>query len=42
MTDFFYEWYNALPSTLQVYWVIALIASLIFLIQMVMTFIGIP
>lgn len=41
MTDFFYEWYNALPSTLQVYWVIALITSLIFLIQMVMTFIGI-
>ena len=41
MTDAFYEWYNALPSTLQVYWVIALITSLIFLIQMVLTFIGI-
>ena len=41
MTDVFYEWYNALPSTLQVYWVIALITSLIFLIQMVLTFIGI-
>ena len=41
MTDAFYEWYNALPSTLQVYWVIALITSLVFLIQMVLTFIGI-
>ena len=41
MTNAFYEWYNALPSTLQVYWVIALITSLIFLIQMVLTFIGI-
>ena len=41
MTNTFYEWYNALPSTLQVYWVIALVTSLIFLIQMVLTFIGI-
>lgn len=41
MTDAFYEWYNAMPSTLQVYWVIALITSLVFLIQMVLTFIGI-
>lgn len=41
MTDVFYEWYNGLPSTLQVYWVIALITSLVFLIQMVLTFIGI-
>ena len=41
MTNAFYEWYNALPSTLQVYWVIALVTSLIFLIQMVLTFIGI-
>lgn len=41
MTNTFYEWYNALPSTLQVYWVIALVTSLVFLIQMVLTFIGI-
>ena len=41
MTNAFYEWYNALPSTLQVYWVIALVTSLVFLIQMVLTFIGI-
>ena len=41
MIDTFYEWYNALPSTLQVYWVIALITSLVFLVQMVLTFIGI-
>ena len=41
MTDAFYEWYNVLPPTLQVYWVIALITSLVFIIQMVLTFIGI-
>ena len=41
MTNAFYEWYNALPSTLQVYWVIALVTSLVFLVQMVLTFIGI-
>ena len=41
MIDSFYEWYNALPSTLQVYWVITLITSTVFLIQMVLTFIGI-
>lgn len=41
MTDVFYEWYNGLPSTLQVYWVIALITSLVFVVQMVLTFIGI-
>lgn len=41
MTNAFYEWYNALPAPLQVYWVIALITSLVFLIQMVLTFIGI-
>ena len=41
MTNAFYEWYNALPSPLQVYWVIALVTSLVFLIQMVLTFIGI-
>lgn len=40
MTSFF-EWYNALPSTLQVYWTIALVTSLVFVIQMVLTFIGI-
>ena len=41
MTNAFYEWYNAMPSPLQVYWVIALVTSLVFLIQMVLTFIGI-
>ena len=41
MTNAFYEWYNALPSPLQVYWVIALVTSLVFLVQMVLTFIGI-
>ena len=41
MTNAFYEWYNALPSPLQVYWVIALITSLVFVVQMVLTFIGI-
>ena len=41
MIETFYEWYNALPSALQVYWVVALITSMVFLIQMVLTFIGI-
>lgn len=41
MIDLFYEWFFTLPYTLRVYWVIALITSLFFLIQMVMTFIGI-
>ena len=41
MTNAFYEWYNALPSSLQVYWVIAVVTSLVFLVQMVLTFIGI-
>ncbi len=37
----FYEWYNALTPTLQVFWTIALITSLVFAIQMILTFIGI-
>lgn len=41
MIDAFYEWYNALSLTMQVYWAIALIVSLIFVIQTVLTFIGI-
>lgn len=41
MTDLFYGWFLALPYTLRVYWAIALITSLFFLIQMIMTFIGI-
>ena len=41
MIDSFYEWYNAHTTTMQVYWAIALITSLFFLVQMVMTFIGI-
>ena len=34
-------WYNALDPTMRVYWGIAIFASTIFLIQMVMTFVGI-
>ena len=34
-------WYNALDPVMRTYWGIAIFASLIFLIQMVMTFIGI-
>lgn len=34
------EWFNSLDPTLRVYWVIAGVASLIFVIQMVMTFVG--
>ena len=34
------EWYNALDPILKVYWTIALITSLIFLIQAIMTFVG--
>lgn len=41
MTDLFYEWYNVLTPSLKVYWTIALITSLVFVIQMVLTFIGI-
>ena len=35
------SWYNALPTQMRVYWGIAIFASGVFLIQMVMTFIGI-
>lgn len=41
MTAAFYEWYGALAPTLQVFWGIALITSLVFLIQMILTFVGI-
>ncbi len=41
MLSSFYEWYNALTPTLQVFWTIALITSLVFSIQMILTFIGI-
>lgn len=41
MMEMFNEWYNALTPSLKVYWVIALITSLVFVIQMVLTFIGI-
>ena len=34
-------WFGALDPTMRVYWGIAIFASLVFLIQMVMTFIGI-
>ena len=37
----FIEWYNALTPSLQVYWTIALITSLVFVIQMILTFVGI-
>lgn len=35
------SWYNALPPSMRVYWGIAIFASGVFLIQMVLTFIGI-
>ena len=34
-------WYNTLEPTMRVYWGIAIFASLVFIIQMVLTFIGI-
>lgn len=34
-------WYNALPPQMRVYWGIAIFASGVFLVQMIMTFIGI-
>lgn len=41
MLDVFSEWYSALPSHMQVFWGIALCSSLVFAIQMVLTFMGI-
>jgi hypothetical protein len=41
MVASFIEWYNALTPSLQVYWTIALITSLVFVIQMILTFVGI-
>lgn len=35
-----FSWYEALPHTLQIYWGIALFATTIFTIQMLMSFIG--
>ncbi len=35
------SWYNALPTQMRVYWGIAIFASGVFLVQMIMTFIGI-
>ena len=34
-------WFNALDPSMRIYWGIAIFASLVFLIQMIMTFIGI-
>ena len=34
------EWFNSLEPMLKIYWVIALVASLIFVIQMIISFIG--
>ncbi|MDR0546195.1 MAG: serine protease [Dysgonamonadaceae bacterium] len=34
------EWFNSLDSGLQTYWIIAGIASLVFVIQTIMTFVG--
>ncbi len=36
-----FESYNALPPMMRIYWAIAVAASIVFLIQMVLTFIGI-
>lgn len=41
MTAIFYEWYGALTAELQVFWAIALVTTLVFAIQMILTFIGI-
>lgn len=41
MTEAFYEWYGTLSSTLQIFWAIALITTLVFSIQMILTFVGI-
>lgn len=41
MLTTFYEWYNALTPSLQVFWAIALITSFVFIIQMILTFVGI-
>jgi len=35
------NWYNSLDPTLRVYWTIAIITSVVFLIQMVLTIVGI-
>ncbi|MDR0680935.1 MAG: serine protease [Dysgonamonadaceae bacterium] len=35
------EWFNSLDALLKIYWIIAGITSLIFVIQMIMTFMGI-
>jgi hypothetical protein len=34
------EWFNSLEPMLRIYWGIALVASLMFVIQMIMSFIG--
>lgn len=41
MIETFSEWYGTLPSHMQVFWGIALCTSLVFSIQMVLTFIGV-
>lgn len=37
----FIEWYNALESYMQVFWTVAIVTSVVFLIQMILTFVGI-
>ncbi|MDE5561712.1 MAG: serine protease [Bacteroidaceae bacterium] len=41
MTAGIKEWYDALSPTLQIFWTIASVTSLVFLIQTVLTFVGI-
>lgn len=41
MTAAFYEWYGNLAPVLQVFWAIALVTTLVFAIQMILTFVGI-
>ncbi len=41
MIDAFYAWYGTLTPTLQIFWAIALITTLVFAIQMILTFVGI-
>lgn len=40
MIQAFYDWYGVLDPTLRTFWTIALVTSLIFFIQMILTFIG--
>lgn len=38
--DTFIDWYHTLPSEARIYWSVALFASVVFVIQMILTFVG--